>query len=170
MVSKAKVAANARYNVKTYDVISFRVQKSENINQRIDDAIQGTNTSKAAFILDAIRAKLDGPQPDTTPATDTASPPQPATNAAPTAPDGYTLVPCRPDQEPLKVLLPVDKRYNQRIQQAVNAGHAPSRAAYVMRVLDEQLYKDFHSPAPRQYDLPDDFFTGDPADNPPPLF
>lgn len=59
MVSKAKIAANARYNVKKYDVVSFRVSKDENINQRIDEAIKGTNTSKAQFILDAIKAKLD---------------------------------------------------------------------------------------------------------------
>ena len=62
--SKAKIAANARYNAKTFDVLQCRVKKSENINQRIDDAIRGTDISKAAFILDAIRAKLDGPPPD----------------------------------------------------------------------------------------------------------
>ena len=66
MVSKAKIAANARYNVKKYDVVSFRVLKDEHINERIDNAIQGTGISKAAFILDAIRKKLDGPPPDHT--------------------------------------------------------------------------------------------------------
>ena len=66
MVSKAKIAANARYNVKKYDVVSFRVLKDEHINERIDNAIHGTGISKAAFILDAIRAKLDGPPPDHT--------------------------------------------------------------------------------------------------------
>jgi hypothetical protein len=161
--SPAKIAANKRYNDNKTDVLQCRVKKSENINQRIDDAIRGTNTSKAAFILDAIRAKLDNPQPvqapqpqpDTTPAT------------APAAvPEGYTLIPCRPDQEPLKVLLPVDKHYNQRIQALVKAGRAPSRAIFVMQALDKHL----SDAQPRdQYELPDELFTGDPADNPPPL-
>jgi hypothetical protein len=160
MVSKAKIAANARYNLKKYDVISFRASKDESINQRIDDTIQGTGTSKAAFILDAIRAKLDGPQPGQAPHPDT-------TTATPAAvPEGYTLIPCRPDQEPLKVLLPVDKHYNQRIQALVKAGRAPSRAVFVMQALDKHL----SDAQPRdQYELPDEFFTGDPADNPPPL-
>jgi hypothetical protein len=168
--SKAKIAANARYNSKTFDVLQCRVKKSENINQRIDNAVKAIQEatgndkySKAAFILDAIRAKLDNPQPvqapqpqpDTTPAT------------APAAvPEGYTLIPCRPDQEPLKVLLPVDKHYNQRIQALVKAGRVPSRAVFVMQALDKHL----SDAQPRdQYELSDEFFTGDPAANPPPL-
>ena len=161
--SKAKIAANARYNSKTFDVLQCRVKKSENINQRIDDAIRGTDISKAAFILDAIRAKLDNPQPVQAP-----QPQPPATTATAPAdvPEGYTLIPCRPDQEPLKVLLPVDKHYNQRIQALVKAGRAPSRAIFVMQALDKHL----SDAQPRdQYELPDEFFTGDPADNPPPL-
>ena len=159
--SKAKIAANARYNSKTFDVLQCRVKKSENINQRIDDAIRGTNISKAAFILDAIRAKLDNPQPVQAP-----QPQPPATTAPADVPEGYTLIPCRPDQEPLKVLLPVDKHYNQRIQALVKAGRAPSRAIFVMQALDKHL----SDAQPRdQYELPDEFFTGDPADNPPPL-
>lgn len=161
--SKAKIAANARYNSKTFDVLQCRVKKSENINQRIDDAIRGTDISKAAFILDAIRAKLDGPQP-----VQAAQPQPPATTATAPAdvPEGYTLIPCRPDQEPLKVLLPVDKHYNQRIQALVKAGRAPSKAIFVMQALDKHL----SDAQPRdQYELPDEFFTGDPADNPPPL-
>ena len=144
--SKAKIAANARYNSKTFDVLQCRVKKSENINQRIDDAVKAIQEatgndkySKAAFILDAIRAKLDGPQPaqatqpDTTPATP-ASTPQP--------PEGYTLIPDRPGLEPIKVLLPVDKLYNQRIYAAVKQGRAPSGAMYVMAALDKQLAAD----------------------------
>lgn len=161
--SKAKIAANARYNSKTFDVLQCRVKKSENINQRIDDAIRGTDISKAAFILDAIRAKLDNPQPVQAP-----QPQPPATTATAPAdvPEGYTLIPCRPDQEPLKVLLPVDKHYNQRIQALVKAGRAPSRAIFIMQALDKHL----SDAQPRdQYELPDEFFTGDPADNPPTL-
>ena len=63
MVSKAKIAANARYNAKKYDVISFRVAKEEHINERIENAIARTGESKAAFILSAIMSKLDGIPP-----------------------------------------------------------------------------------------------------------
>ena len=63
MVSKAKIAANARYNVKKYDVISFRVAKDEHINERIESAIKITGESKAAFILNAIMSKLDNIPP-----------------------------------------------------------------------------------------------------------
>ena len=56
----ARKRANDKYNAKAYDVLSIRVQKAERINERIDNAIRGTGISKAAFILDAIRAKLDG--------------------------------------------------------------------------------------------------------------
>lgn len=59
MVSKAKIAANARYNVKKYDVVSFRVSKEEHINERIESAIAITGESKAAFILNAIMSRLD---------------------------------------------------------------------------------------------------------------
>lgn len=58
MVSKAKIAANSRYNAKTYDVLSIRVLKSEHINELLDKAIAGSNVSKAAYILTAIREKL----------------------------------------------------------------------------------------------------------------
>ena len=168
--SKAKIAANARYNSKTFDVLQCRVKKSENINQRIDDAVKAIQEatgndkySKAAFILDAIRAKLDNPQPVQAP-----QPQPPATTATAPAdvPEGYTLIPCRPDQEPLKVLLPVDKHYNQRIQALVKAGRAPSRAIFVMQALDKHLSD---AQLCDQYELSDEFFTGDPADNPPPL-
>ena len=57
--SKAKIAANKRYNEKTFDVLQCRIKKSERINERINNAIQDTNTTKAAFILDAIQAKLN---------------------------------------------------------------------------------------------------------------
>lgn len=139
MVSKAKVAANARYNVKTYDVISFRVQKSENINQRIDDAIQGTNTSKAAFILDAIRAKLDGPQP-------VQAQPQPDTTTA-TGPD---VIP---------VNLPASTVNS--ISKACAAGYGQSCEQYILTAVNTQLRRDAATEkakrrAPVPYECDDD--------------
>lgn len=73
MVSKAKIAANSRYNAKTYDVLSIRVQKAERINDLLDAAIMGKDISKAAYILGAIRDRLrvDGITIDTLPDTTT---------------------------------------------------------------------------------------------------
>lgn len=127
MVSKAKIAANARYNLKKYDVISFRASKDESINQRIDDAIAAINAtipnpddkiSKASFILDAIKAKLDGQPAAPTPA------------AAASTPIG---------EEYLNILLPVGMHYNERISEAVYNGAAKSERIFVMQALDRRL-------------------------------
>lgn len=56
--SEAKIRANARYNNKTYDVVQIRVLKTERINERIALAASRTNTSKAAYILAAIKTQL----------------------------------------------------------------------------------------------------------------
>lgn len=134
MVSKAKIAANARYNVKKYDVVSFRVSKDESINQRIDEAVSATNAtiakpedkiSKASFILDAIKAKLG------TMTTDQQQ-----------HHDPFAGAPVTEDKEPIKVLLPRSERYNERIAAIVKAGYAPSRATYVMQALNEKLVHD----------------------------
>lgn len=131
MVSKAKIAANARYNVKKYDVVSFRVSKDESINQRIDEAIAAINAtiprkedqiSKASFILDAIKAKLDG---------QTAPAPEPTPPAAQT-PTG---------EEYLNILLPAAMHYNERISQAVYNGAAKSGRIFVMQALDKRLHE-----------------------------
>lgn len=128
MVSKAKIAANARYNIKKYDVISFRVSKDESINQRIDDAIAAINAtitkpedkiSKASFILDAIKAKLDG---------QTAPEPAPAAQT-PT------------NEEYLNILLPAAMHYNERISEAVHNGAAKSDRIFVMQALDKRLHE-----------------------------
>lgn len=56
--SEAKIRANARYNNKTYDVVQIRVLKSEHINDLVDLAASRSNTSKAAYILAAIKTQL----------------------------------------------------------------------------------------------------------------
>ena len=65
--SKAKIEANRRYNEKTFDVLQCRIKKEENINGRIDEAVNNIRIqtgnkdySKATFILEALKAKLDG--------------------------------------------------------------------------------------------------------------
>lgn len=129
--SKAKIDANRRYNEKTFDVLQCRIKKDEHINQRIDDAVEAINAtiddpkakiSKASFILDAIKAKLDGQPAAPTPA------PEP-TPAAQT-PIG---------EEYLNILLPVGMHYNERISEAVYNGAAKSARIFVMQALDRRL-------------------------------
>lgn len=118
--SPAKIAANKRYNDSKTDVLQCRVKKSENINQRIDDAIRGTNTSKAAFILDAIRAKLDGPQPVQAP-----QPQPPAT----TAPEDLLQVPLSPDMV-------------HNMDGAIRFGYSSDRVQYAIRAINTQIHAD----------------------------
>lgn len=129
--SKAKIDANRRYNEKTFDVLQCRIKKDEHINQRIDDAVAAINAtiprkedqiSKASFILDAIKAKLDG-QP---------AAPTPAPELAPAAPTPI-------GEEYLNILLPVGMHYNERISEAVYNGAAKSARIFVMQALDRRL-------------------------------
>lgn len=162
MSSEAAKRATAKYQREKMESISIRVKRSEGLYDQIKQAASVQGVKPAQFIKQALTAAVHAPQPVQAPQ------PQPPATTAPTAavPEGYTLIPCRPDQEPLKVLLPVDKHYNQRIQALVKAGRAPSRAIFVMQALDKHL----SDAQPRdQYELPDEFFTGDPADSPPPL-
>lgn len=130
--SKAKIDANRRYNEKTFDVLQCRIKKDEHINQRIDDAVEAINAtiddpkakiSKASFILDAIKAKLDG-QSAATPA------PVPEPTPAAQTPIG---------EEYLNILLPVGMHYNDRISEAVYNGAAKSARIFVMQALDRRL-------------------------------
>lgn len=132
--SQARISANARYNVKNYDVISFRVNKSESLNSKMNDAVKAIQAatgdkdySKAKFMLDAIRAKLDGqqtvqepPQPVATPAT-----------APATVPEGYTVIPvCLP----ATIVNSIDK--------ACSAGYGPARDPYIVSAVNVQLRRD----------------------------
>ena len=58
MVSKAKIQANSRYNVRKYDVLSVRVDKSESINSLLDKATAATGESKAKYVLTAIKQRM----------------------------------------------------------------------------------------------------------------
>lgn len=138
--SKAKIAANARYNSKTFDVLQCRVKKSENINQRIDDAIRGTDTSKAAFILDAIRAKLDNPQP-------VQAPQQPDTTPA-TAPDNVLQVPLSPNMV-------------TNMDGAIRCGYSSDRVQYAIRAINTQIQEDIATEKQRRARPvypPDDYY------------
>ena len=56
--SKAKVAANTRYNRKTYDQILVRALKTESFPALIDAAAAAAGKSKAAWLHDVIVAAL----------------------------------------------------------------------------------------------------------------
>lgn len=128
--SKAKIDANRRYNEKTFDVLQCRIKKDEHINQRINDAVEAINAtiddpkakiSKASFILDAIKAKLNGQSP---------AAPAPEPTPAAQTPIG---------EEYLNILLPAGMHYNERISEAVYNGAARSERIFVMQALDRRL-------------------------------
>jgi len=147
--SKAKIAANARYNSKTFDVLQCRVKKSENINQRIDNAVKAIQEatgndkySKAAFILDAIRAKLDNPQPVQAPQ------PQPDTTPA-TAPDNVLQVPLS-----LNMVTNMDG--------AIRCGYSSDRVQYAIRAINTQIQEDIATEKQRRARPvypPDDYYN-----------
>ena len=146
--SKAKIAANARYNSKTFDVLQCRVKKSENINQRIDDAVNAIQEAtgndkynKAAFILDAIRAKLDGPQPVQ------AAQPQPPATTATTAED-LLQVPLSPDMV-------------HNMDGAIRFGYSSDRVQYAIRAINTQIHEDIATEKQRRARPvypPDDYY------------
>lgn len=139
MSSEAAKRATAKYQRDKMESISIRVKRDEGLYNRIKQAATVQGVKPAQFIKQALLNALDGPQPAQ------ATQPQPTTPPAastPQPPEGYTLIPDRPGLEPIKVLLPVDKRYNQRIYAAVKQGRAPSGAMYVMAALDKQLAAD----------------------------
>lgn len=56
--SKARIAANGRYNAKTYDQFAFRSLKSKRLPELLEIAINQSNQSKNAFIESAVFEKL----------------------------------------------------------------------------------------------------------------
>ena len=56
--SAAKIAANNRYTEKTYDRITFRCRKED--TEKIKAAATAAGLSFNAFILEAVREKIDG--------------------------------------------------------------------------------------------------------------
>ena len=57
-VSKARIAANQRYNEKAYDQVTLRTRKAENFPALIDAAAAAAGKSKAAWLHDVIAAAL----------------------------------------------------------------------------------------------------------------
>ena len=67
--SKARLDANNRYVVKTYETISTRARREERINDLVDIGAGKAGQSKQAYILDSILQRLDrdGITPDMLP-------------------------------------------------------------------------------------------------------
>lgn len=59
--SAAKIAANNRYDRKTYDRFNFRVRKEE--AEKIKAAAAAAGQSVNSFILEAVREKISGSGP-----------------------------------------------------------------------------------------------------------
>lgn len=57
-VKKSKLEANKRYNNKTYETISARAIKTERLNDLLDLGATRAGMSKASYILETLRARL----------------------------------------------------------------------------------------------------------------
>lgn len=73
--SKARIAANGRYRLKTYETISAPARREERLNDQLTIGAQRAGVSKSVYILDTLRDRLrrDGitaddlpPLPDST--------------------------------------------------------------------------------------------------------
>ena len=56
--SNARIKANNKYNAKTYDQLRCNYRKTERLNELVEYAAQQRNTSKAEYILNAVRDRL----------------------------------------------------------------------------------------------------------------
>lgn len=67
--SQARIAANNRYKNKAYDTISFQAPRAERLNEQLNAGAGKAGQSKAAYILDTLRNRLqaDGITPDILP-------------------------------------------------------------------------------------------------------
>ena len=110
--SKAKIAANTRYNVKAYETLSIRVRKDANLNDRIDQAIQsGKAKSKADFVIQAVLDRLErGDQP------------------APSPDDAIASM--------------LSASSVSAMDAAISCGYADDRIQYIRRAVDLQLERD----------------------------
>ena len=63
--SAAKIAANNRYDKKTYDKFSFRVRKEE--AEQIKTAAGAAGESVNAYILTAVRQRMSGSEAEPIP-------------------------------------------------------------------------------------------------------
>lgn len=67
--SQARIKANGRYTVKTYETISTRARRADRVNDMVDMGAAKAGQSKQAYILDSILQRLDrdGITPDMLP-------------------------------------------------------------------------------------------------------
>ena len=57
--SDARIKANNRYNAKTYDQLRCNYRKDERLNDLVDFAAKKLGTSKADYIVTAVKNRLE---------------------------------------------------------------------------------------------------------------
>ena len=123
MSSEAAKRATAKYQREKMESISIRVKRSEGISDQIKQAATVQGIKPAQFIKqaiqNAIRAKLDGPQPVQT---------QPQPYTTPATGDNVLLIE-----------YPPDKLFNERIRVLIDAGITPGVSEYIGPILFDEL-------------------------------
>lgn len=56
--SQSRIAANNRYKVKAYETISAQARREERLNDQLQMGADRAGQSKAAYILDTLRDRL----------------------------------------------------------------------------------------------------------------
>lgn len=57
--SEARIRANSKYNRKAYETIQVRAKKDERLGELLNVGAARAGVSKAAYIVDAIKARLE---------------------------------------------------------------------------------------------------------------
>lgn len=126
MSSEAAKRATAKYQRDKMESISIRVKRSEGLYDQVKQAATVQGVKPAQFIKqaikDAIRAKLDGPQPVQVPQ------PQPDTTPA-TAAEDLLQVPLSPDMV-------------HNMDGAIRFGYSSDRVQYAIRAINTQIHED----------------------------
>jgi len=145
MSSEAAKRATAKYQRDKMESISIRVKRDEGLSDQIKQAATVQGVKPAQFIKqaikDAIRAKLDGPQP-----VQAAQPQPPATTA--TAAEDLLQVPLSPDMV-------------HNMDGAIRFGYSSDRVQYAIRAIHTQLKQDIATEKQRRARPvypPDDYY------------
>lgn len=76
--SQARIEANNRYKLKTYETISTQAKRTERLNDQLTIGADRAGVSKSVYILDTLRDRLraDGITPDMLPPLPEDAPPE----------------------------------------------------------------------------------------------
>lgn len=153
MSSEAAKRATAKYQRDKMESISIRVKRSEGLYDQVKQAATVHGVKPAQFIKqaikDAIRAKLDGPQPVQV------SQPQPDTTPV-TAAEDLLQVPLSPDMA-------------HNMDGAIRFGYSSDRVQYAIRAINTQIHADIATEKQRRSSVqPAMSYTYDPYYDDPP--